>query len=400
FDQDEILARIKMLLKTKESNDRLSQAYNNFAMLATFGEEAVRTFDPLTFELQPNIDRLISKVIRQNNEMIFQPQGFIVGILEEKGWELYFYEYSSKGLQRCQFELDIQKLLSLPARGSSRVVIAERSELADKGLKSFTVQLETHPLLNVAIENIFCFFSNDLCVFALNYNRGFTAYETSIFNSLVMQIMFFKSLADQGKRAEGTFVHSIRSLLRASEIHDIDTGNHNLRVGECCALLARHLNKSENLVRTISQQAQMHDVGNIYIAGEILRKRSSPTFEEWNIIRKHTLFGAEILSDNPFLSIARTIALSHHENWNGSGYPHMLKGEQIPMVARIASLADRYDSLRNSRPYKPAWDHKTAYEKLIGGDNRIQPEFFDPQVLEAFKELATQFEAIYEKHKG
>ena len=99
------------------------------------------------------------------------------------------------------------------------------------------------------------------------------------------------------------------------------------------------------------------------------------------------------------MAMAHAIAMSHHENWDGSGYPLWLKGEQIPLAGRIASLADRYDVLRIARPYKPAMDHKTVCEKISQGDARIKPVFFDPAVLKAFLDLAPQFEEIYEKLK-
>jgi response regulator RpfG family c-di-GMP phosphodiesterase len=154
---------------------------------------------------------------------------------------------------------------------------------------------------------------------------------------------------------------------------------------------------NENFIRAIQLQSQLHDVGNIFVPLEILKKKGVPNFQEWEIIRTHTRFGAQILGDHPRLAMARAIALSHHENWDGSGYPNWLKGEQIPLAGRIASLADRYDSLRSTKPYKAAMDHKTVYEIISRGNERVKPEFFDPDVLKAFLELAAQFEEIFER---
>ncbi len=183
-------------------------------------------------------------------------------------------------------------------------------------------------------------------------------------------------------------------------VHDSERDNHVVRMGEFCALLAGKLGLNESFIRSIRLQSQLHNVGNIFMPLEILNKKGVPNFQEWEIIRTHTQLGAQIIGDHPRLAMAHAIALSHHENWDGSGYPNWLKGEQIPLAGRIASLADRYDVLRAARPYKPAMDHQAVVEKISQGDDRIKPVFFDPNILKAFLELAPQFEETYERWKG
>lgn len=399
-DQGEVLARIRMLLKMKELNDRLGQAYASVTSLAAFGEETIKIFDPANFELMPIIDRLISQIIRQTIETVDRPQIFIVSIRSASGWNWYFYEAPFKELTRREFELDTQNSLQLPGKGESNILYATRPEFAAKGLSAFVSLLETHPLLTAAIENIFCFFSSELCVFAANYGRDVSDYDSAVLNTLATQSLLFKLLSDQSRQNEADVSHTVQALVRAAASHDIDRDDHVLRVGEYCALLSRKLGLSENFTRAIQLQSQLHDLGNIFIPLEILKKKGVPNFQEWEIIRTHTRFGAQIIGDHPRLAMAQAIVLSHHENWDGSGYPNWLKGEQIPLAGRIASLADRYDSLRSAKPYKAAMDHKTVCEKISRGDERIKPEFFDPEVLKAFLELAPQFAEVFERLQG
>ena len=196
---------------------------------------------------------------------------------------------------------------------------------------------------------------------------------------------------------EGAFDYLILALARAAEANDIDTGNHILRVAEYAGLVSRELGQSDKFVETIRSQATLHDVGKVHIPSHILKKAGRLTPEEMEEMKQHTTFGAMIIGDHPHLQFGRRIALCHHERWDGTGYPKGLKGEEIPLEARITAICDCYDALRNSRVYKPNYDHGGAFKIITEGDDRMKPAHFDPAVMAAFLKLAPQFDELYEK---
>lgn len=183
----------------------------------------------------------------------------------------------------------------------------------------------------------------------------------------------------------------IRTLSRAAEYKDDETGNHIVRIGESAALIARALGEDAEWVELLRLAAPMHDIGKIGIPDHILNKPGAFTAEERAIMNRHAQIGHDILCEenhSPLLELAAEIALCHHEKWDGSGYPHGLKGEEIPLCARIVALCDVYDALRSTRPYKQAWTAEQA-QRLIREE---AGRHFDPRLVALMEGLYEQIE--------
>jgi putative two-component system response regulator len=172
-------------------------------------------------------------------------------------------------------------------------------------------------------------------------------------------------------------------LAIASEAKDQDTGAHVRRLKKLSQQLARHMGVFDAEADRIGNSAILHDVGKIHTPDHILKKPGPLTVEERAEMQLHTLAGERILKPSQYFIQASRIARSHHENWDGSGYPDHLVETQIPFEARLVHLVDVYDALTHARAYKPAWDQQTAMEEII----RNRGKMFDPAMVDAFVEM-------------
>ena len=199
----------------------------------------------------------------------------------------------------------------------------------------------------------------------------------------------------------------IASMAIMAERRDPETGSHIQRTKAYVKVLAHAMAQelpgklSRNTISMLEQAAPLHDIGKVAVPDHVLFKPGPLTKEEFEIIKDHTTFGADIIrktemivGDNPLLKIAEQIACCHHEKWDGSGYPNGFKGEEIPLGARLMAVADVYDALISERPYKKAFSHAEAVDIILHGDDRTRPEDFDPKLLRCFERIHCKFDQI------
>jgi putative two-component system response regulator len=198
---------------------------------------------------------------------------------------------------------------------------------------------------------------------------------------------------------ESAYADTLLRLARAAAFRDDETAAHCDRLRHYTAALSEQLGLPREQAEHISAAAPLHDLGKIGIPDAIMMKPGPLDEAEWREMRRHPAIGASLLrgSNSDLIETARWIALAHHENFDGSGYPQGLAGDAIPIGGRIVKLADTYDALRSRRPYKRAFDHDEACRCLLEGDGRTLPRHFDPVVLEAFRSLSERFARIVER---
>lgn len=210
-------------------------------------------------------------------------------------------------------------------------------------------------------------------------------------------------VAQRTAELEATKRAVIACMAVLGEFRDTETGAHTQRTQEYVSVLLNALDSEEADMTPerrllLCQSAVLHDIGKIAVPDVILQKTGPLTVEEFEEIKKHTLVGGHIIrraelaiGRNSFLGMVGEIAEFHHEKWDGSGYPHGLKGKEIPFGARLMALADIYDALISERPYKKGFSHEQTLDIIFNGDGRTKPEHFDPDILAAFRQVHEEF---------
>jgi putative two-component system response regulator len=227
------------------------------------------------------------------------------------------------------------------------------------------------------------------------YNDHMRHYQIELESQVAKRTKELKKAFEKVKSAS---LEAIYRLTRAAEYKDEDTGDHIQRMSNYSAAIARAMGLEEQTTEAILYAAPMHDIGKIGIPDRILLKPGKLTPEEWTIMKQHTMIGARILegSDTEAIRLGEIVALSHHEKWDGTGYPKGLKGKDIPLAGRIVAIADVFDALTSKRPYKEAFSLEKSFEIIKQG----RGSHFDPRVVDAFFASEQELLEIKETFRG
>jgi putative two-component system response regulator len=238
----------------------------------------------------------------------------------------------------------------------------------------------------------------------LDTERDRTEQLTSAHRQLLLYATELKQTLEReqekSRQLAQAHLDTAKRLNQAVRYKDNETANHNVRLSHYSAVLAEHLGWDAATTHLIFDAAPLHDLGKVGVPDAVLQKPGALDEKEWKLIKLHPSIGANLLHhpSSLLLRMAREIALGHHENWDGSGYPLGLRGDKIPRSAHLVHLVDIYDALRSTRPYKNGFSHSETAEIIIRGDGRTLPQHFEPTLVRAFQKIHAEFEAIFETY--
>ncbi|MDH5559430.1 MAG: response regulator [Deltaproteobacteria bacterium] len=205
-----------------------------------------------------------------------------------------------------------------------------------------------------------------------------------------------KMVQERTQELNETRLEIIRRLGLAAEYRDNETGLHIIRMSKMSQIIGLGAGMLPSEAELLLNASPMHDIGKIGIPDRVLIKPGKLDAEEWEIMKTHAAIGGEMLKghSSPLLKMAQDVAISHHEKWDGSGYPHGLKGEEIPLVGRVCAVADVFDALTSTRPYKKAWPIQEAVDLIV----KDKGTHFDPKLVEVFHNKLDDLIMIKELH--
>lgn len=282
---------------------------------------------------------------------------------------------------RLLFALDGEKALKLAQEELPHLILLDVMMPGLTGLETCKL-LKQNPLTN-AIPIIFVTALSEATDESAGFEAGAVDYITKPISPPVVKARVKTHLSLVGAdELQKTRLQIIQCLGRAAEYRDNETGLHVIRMSHYARILALAAGFSERYAEKLFNAAPMHDIGKIGTPDAILLKPGKLDQPEWTLMQQHVLMGAEILGehDSPLLQMARTIALHHHEKYDGSGYPYQIAGEAIPIEARIVAIADVFDALTSIRPYKKAWTVEDAIALL----QQEKGKHFDPELVDLF----------------
>ena len=326
-----------------------------------------------------------------------QPASILI-VDDDEQIRLLFKTAMNKAGFQCKVTEDAKQALLALSDDSFEVVISDIDmpgmdgiELSKKILEGFEadVIIMTGKLRSYRYEEVIQIGVSDFV------EKPFSMQELVLrINRVLRERRLRQEARESHEELKKAYIDSIHRLVMASEFKDEDTGDHIVRIGEYCRLMAEKIGWSARDVEMIGYAAPMHDVGKIGIPDKILLKPGKLTTEEFEVMKTHTTIGAQLLSRSKsgILEMARRIALTHHEWFDGNGYPNGVKGTDIPVSGRIVAIVDAFDALTSKRPYKEPYPPHMALDVI----RNEKGTHFDPDLTDLFMDYFSEFLTIRE----
>ncbi|MGC9387169.1 MAG: HD-GYP domain-containing protein [Hydrogenovibrio sp.] len=398
--QHEWFISARNISEQRQLQKNLQNALLKLTELTDFQESALGDYDPLNFNFFDSVQQMLSHIYASENPMDLQLPDAIFCTLDHPDSDRVtgqIFQQTEQGLTLPYPPFELEKTGPSYAISKGKDALYVQTWQADEmSLDAFQAQFNPKVRSVIyPIQGYVAYKSGYTSVIGFYKHTQVQETASYILKSIAIISESLNRISLESQEIFAQFKYTLDALARAAEANDEDTGDHILRLNEYSYLLAKALEMDDGFCNEIRLVAMMHDVGKIHIDPHVLKKPGKLTPEEMNHIKAHPEFGGKILGKSPLMKMAYEIALYHHERYDGSGYPFGLKGSAIPIAARIVSIADVYDALRQERVYKPGFSHEKAYRILTEGDGRTDPSHFDPKVLDAFKKVHHQLDATF-----
>jgi len=401
FNTNELLFRISSLLRIKNL-DIFINSQNDF--IHNFEE---MTNNLLTDTSEQNINtelciiNLISRVMLPESSKSRTPHGVYLSLTSlDSNFSGTYFSVEEGEIKQKKVFIPISTI-KLKQAGilKDNVLVSNWRSIAET-LEDYQKLLPKELLKESGEIHNFLYHENDVIkIILVNFQNDIQAFDITMFQHLVQLSGTIQIILQHMKKSEDIYLALSKSLTRITEIRDGSEGKH-VRVGKVCKILCIDMKSSEVFAFQLLQAVALFDIGKLLVDQSILLKNSKLNESEIKLVHKAPEYAEIILGSEPSLLAAKEIASGLYERWDGSGYPYGKKGEEIPFSARIVSLANTYDSLRNKRNYREGYTHSEALEIILSGDNRVKPEHFDPKVLSAFLHTEKLIEEYYTKSES